>query len=510
MTAMTSTPGQDHPLARPEPAEEVRAHSRFGQRLERRVLRHIQQHNLFSCGERALVAVSGGPDSTALLLILAHLRQALGLHLWLAHFDHGLRRRSERQADRAFVSDLASRLDLPCLFGQGDTRALARAERLSLEEAARALRYRFLAQQAEEQAITSVLTGHTASDQVETVLLHLIRGSGLAGLAGMRPRSPWPFAGHPDLVLVRPLLELSRQETERYCQEEGLSPCLDATNLLLEPLRNRVRHELLPLVRRYNPRIDAALLRLVSAAAADATYLAETAQGFWQALARRRQGSVEFPRLELAALAPAIQSRLLQSACQHLLADSRQAEAVHLHSMVEALAKAGGHRLCLPGGLTFTVDGEVVRLALAGKGPPPPQPIAETVLNIPGRTFVAGWLVEAEALPRDQAHTRPELGQRVGADPYEAFVDYQAVGSHLTVRSRRPGDRFRPLGAGGEQKLQDHLVDAKVPRHQRDAVPLVCAPWCIAWVVGHRLDERAKVGEHTRSVLRLRFQRSEA
>jgi len=499
---MTAKPGQRH--------LNPRAHSRFGQRLERRVLRHIQRHSLFSAGERVLVAVSGGPDSTALLLILAHLRQSLDIHLWLAHFDHGLRRRSERQAERAFVSDLASGLDLPCLFGQGDTRALARAERLSLEEAARALRYRFLAQQAEKQGTTSVVTGHTASDQVETVLLHLIRGSGLAGLAGMRPRSPWPFAGHPDLALVRPLLELSRQETERYCQEGGLSPCLDATNLLLEPLRNRVRHELLPLLRRYNPRIDAALLRLVSAASADAAYLAETAQGFWQALARRRERSVEFPRPELAALAPALQSRLLQSACQHLLADSRQAEAVHLHSMVEALAKSGGHRLSLPGGLAFAVDGEVVRLILAEEEPSRPQPIAEAVLNIPGQTLVAGWQVEAEALPREQAQTCPELRRRVGADPYEAFLDHEAVGSHLTVRSRRPGDRFRPLGAGGEQKLQDHLVDAKVPRHQRDAVPLVCAPWGIAWVVGHRLDERAKVREDTRSVLRLKFQRPKA
>ncbi len=436
-----------------------------------------------------------------MLTILAHLSGsgALDLNLTVAHFDHGLRRRSEREAERSAVSDLAARLGLPLVLGQGDVRAHARQHRLSLEAAARELRYRFLAEEAERLGIKTVATGHTASDQAETVLLHLIRGSGLAGLAGMRPCSPWPFAGHQGLLLARPLLEVARQETERYCQEEGLSACEDVTNLLLEPLRNRVRHELIPLLRRYNPRIDGALLRLASAVAADAAYLEETTSGFWAALATREKGSVSFPRLEVTALSPALQRRLLQSAGQHLLGPDRQVEAVHVQAMVEALAKTGGSRLSLPGGLSFVADSERVRLLVGESELVEAKPIPETALNVPGQTVVGEWTVQAEVLPSERAE--------VSSDAYEALLDAEALGETLVVRGRRRGDRFRPLGLGGEKKLQDYLVDAKVPRHERDAVPLVCAPWGIAWVVGHRIDERAKVREGARQVLRLRFGR---
>jgi len=292
-------------------------------------------------------------------------------------------------------------------------------------------------------------------------------------------------------------LAVSRRHSERYCQEEGLSPCLDATNLLLEPLRNRVRHELLPLLRRYNPRVEQALLRLASAAAADAAYLDETANLFWQALAQRSRRSVQFPRPELAALSSALQSRLLLAAARHLLGDTAQIEAVHLQAMLAALAGRGNRRLSLPGSLAFAAEGESVRLMLGREATA--RAIPETLLTLPGRTKVAGWRIEAETLPAEAAEP--------AADPYEAFLDLDAVGSTLSVRSRRPGDRLRPVGLGGEKKLQDLLVDAKVPQDQRDTVPLVCAAWGIAWVVGHRLDERAKVGPATRTVLRLRFQR---
>jgi tRNA(Ile)-lysidine synthase len=490
---MKAKTGRSHP--------EAQARSRFGQRLERRVFRYIQGHGLFSAAQRALVAVSGGPDSTALLLVLAHLSASGGLKLdlWLAHFDHGLRRRAEREAEKAFLSRLAAKLDLPLLVGQGDVRAHARQHRLSLEEAARELRYRFLAEQAEKAAIDVVATGHTAGDQAETVLMHLVRGSGLTGLAGMKPSSSWPFPGHDDLLLVRPLLAVSRGETERYCQEEGLSPCLDVTNLLLGPLRNRIRHQLLPLLRRYNPKIEAALLRLAAATASDLAYLEGTATAFWDALAVKEKGGVGFPRSELAALPPAIRNRLLQAACQQLLADARQIEAVHIHSMAEALAKPAGSRLSLPGGLAFAVDGEFVRLTVDREEAAKVAPIPETPLVVPGRTTLAGWLIEAETLTGQTVE--------VGADPCEAFLDHQAVGGQLTVRGRRRGDRFRPLGLGGEKKLQDYLVDAKVPRDERDAVPLVCASWGIAWVIGHRIDERVRVREGTRTVLHLKFQR---
>ncbi|MGQ9573331.1 MAG: tRNA lysidine(34) synthetase TilS [Dehalococcoidia bacterium] len=483
---------------------QTQARSRFGQRLERRVLRYIQDRGLLSTAQRVLLAVSGGPDSTALFLVLAHLAasDALKLDLRLAHFNHGLRPQAEREAERVFLAGLAAKLGLPLFVGQGDVRRHARQHRLSVEEAARELRYRFLAQEAEKAAIDVVATGHTADDQAETVLMHLVRGSGLTGLAGMQPSSPWPFPGHQNLLLVRPLLQVTRRDTERYCQEEGLSPCLDATNLLLGPLRNRIRHQLLPLLRSYNPRIEAALLRLAAATASDLAFLDKVARAFWQSLAVQDEGSVSFRRSELAALAPAIRNRLLRTACQQLLADARQIEAVHIQAMAEALAKPAASRLSLPDGLAFAVDGEFARLTLGQQAPAKAGPIPEAPLAVPGRTTVTGWLIETEILPGHSVQLSP--------DPYQAFLDYDALGGQLTVRSRRRGDRFQPLGLGGEKKLQDFLVDAKVPRDERDAVPLVCASWGIAWVVGHRIDQRARVREDTHRVLHLKLRRQDS
>jgi tRNA(Ile)-lysidine synthase len=192
------------------------------------------------------------------------------------------------------------------------------------------------------------------------------------------------------------------------------------------------------------------------------------------------------------------------AAAQHLIGNTPQIEAVHLQAMQTALAdrgpSRGKRRLSLPAGLVFAAQGQSARLTVGEEAAA--RPIPETPLALPGRTKVAGWRVEAKILPAEAAGPVD--------DPYEAFLDLDGVGSTLTVRSRRLGDRLRPLGLGGEKKLQDLLVDAKVPQDQRDGVPLVCAAWGIAWVVGHRLDERAKVGENARTILRLRFRRSKS
>src|SRR5690606_31917664 len=181
---------------------------------------------------RLLLAVSGGPDSTALLVLLAGLRRSLGLQLHVAHLDHGMRSRRTAASEKRFVRDLASRLDVPVTAGQADVRAVAAQQRLSVEDAARRERYAFLSRVAAEAGCEAVATGHTATDQAETVLLHLVRGSGLEGLAGMGPSAPWPFPGSPELRLVRPLLCLTRGDTLAVCDEAGLQPMEDETNLV--------------------------------------------------------------------------------------------------------------------------------------------------------------------------------------------------------------------------------------------------------------------------------------
>jgi tRNA(Ile)-lysidine synthase len=474
--------------------------------LDRRVLRYVRDRAVLRPGERVLAAVSGGPDSTALLLILSRLAPSLDLTLTAAHFDHGLRGRLAARRERSYVEALCRRLGVPLQVGAGDTRAQARTHGLSREEAARELRYAFLAEAAAAAGCTVVATGHTAGDQVETVLLHIIRGSGLAGLAGMTARGPWPLSGREGLDVGRPLLCLRRQETADYCREEGLEPVVDPSNVSPAFLRNRVRLELLPLLRQYNRRIDSALLRLAEAAGADLAVLEGMAA---DVLSPGGGGqAVVLCRRRLAELPEGLRRHALRLAVRRLLGDLRDLHGDHIDALLAGLARGVGYHLDLPRGLRFDVGYEEATLALEREEGaafrPAPSSVFQTAppeapLTVPGVTSWGPWLVEAELRPAD--------GGPPAVDPWQAWLDADVTGEDLRVRSWRPGDRFRPLGLGGEKKLQDFFVDARIPRAQRDAIPLVCGKPGIVWVVGHRIDERARVTEATHRLLRLRFRR---
>lgn len=469
------------------------ANSRLSRQLERKVAAFCHRHALFRPGEGVLVGASGGPDSLALLFILYHLRHALGIKLAIAHFDHQLRRGSA--GDARFVAEVARGLNVPVSLGCGDVRAHARAARLGLEAAARELRYRFLAEAAAAVGAGVVAVGHTADDRVETLLLHLLRGSGLAGLAGLMPSSPWPFPeGGPRLA--RPLLELRRTDTAAYCRQEGLRPRLDPSNQSRRFLRNRLRWELLPELRRYNRRVDGALLRLAAAAAEAEAALASEAEEAFERLARVQGGDVALPIAPVQASPGAVRTRVLRTAYRRAAGWDRELGERHLAAMARVL-QGGAARASLPGGYTLRRAGAEVILA---RGLPAASPVPETVLQCPGVTQVAGWRVEAELLPQE--------GAPLPSGPWEAHLDADEVGPRLWVRSRQPGDRFRPLGLGGTRKLQDFFVDVKVPREEREAVPLVCDEGGILWVVGHRMDERGRVTASTRRVLRLRLHRT--
>lgn len=468
--------------------------SRFTAGIERRVLDFVRKRDVLRPREHVLVAASGGPDSTALLTILARLSSELGLELTVAHFNHMLRGEDEASADLDFVRSLASALEPPLVHGSGDVRARARSNRASLEDTARRLRYAFLAEQAALAGASCVVTGHTLDDQAETVLLHLIRGSGLDGLAGMRPRSPWPFGAGPDIA--RPLLNLRRGETERYCGELGVTPRLDPTNELLEATRNRVRVELVPLLRQFNPRVEEALARMADAVADDAGYLGDIAEDLFEGHARVKPWGVSISRETLRLRPRAESARFVKRAFERAGGEPAELEASHVSAVLE-LARQPPGMISLPGGISVSSDSYSL---LFHKGRrPKPEPIDETRLHVPGVTRAGRWLIKARLC--DAPVSRQ-------ADPLEAHLDPVKTGPDLTVRSRRPGDRLRPLGLGGEKKLQDILVDAKVPAAERDGVPLVCAGDQIAWVVGHCIDERYALDIDTLQALHLVAQRT--
>ncbi|MDD4874732.1 MAG: tRNA lysidine(34) synthetase TilS, partial [Dehalococcoidales bacterium] len=219
--------------------------------IEDRVDRFIREKIMVSTGSCLLLAVSGGADSTCLLHLMVYLKERLGIRLHVAHLDHQLRG-EESVADAVYVIELAHRLGVPVTVSKADVKGYQKKHRLSMEEAAREVRYTFLAETAGAVGAEAIATGHTLDDRVETILLHIIRGTGIHGLTGLKPKSRRRLNGKT-VDIIRPILEISRSETEEYCRKNNLVPRLDSTNLSLPPLRNRVRRKLIPLLKSYNP-----------------------------------------------------------------------------------------------------------------------------------------------------------------------------------------------------------------------------------------------------------------
>ena len=465
-----------------------------------RVKRFIQEHRLVQPDKPLVVAVSGGADSVCLLHVLLQLGGDLGFSLRAAHLNHKLRG-EEADADAHYVAALAQRLEIPATLAEREVRRYQEGKHLSLEEAAREVRYSFLAEVAAATGAGRVAVGHTADDQVETILMHLVRGSGLAGLRGMAPLSRWrSHTGQAELTVVRPLLEVTRAEAAAYCAAHDLAPRADSSNESLAYLRNRFRSELIPLLRRYNPRVSQALLRTAAAAADDLAYFDEEVSRRWGNAVTEQPYGLVLHTGEVRALPPALRRHLLRAALERQLGDLTDVESSHIEAMTRALAGPAGKRLSLPGGLVFYVDYGACILG-RGEGVPCPLPALEGEhrLNVPGETLLPGWRVSARILDPPPPRGEPS--------PWRACLDFDQAGPNLVVRGRRPGDRFQPLGLEASKKLQDFMVDVKIPRPWRSRVPLVCSPQGILWVVGWRVGHLARLTSDTKRALLLEFER---
>jgi tRNA(Ile)-lysidine synthase len=465
---------------------------------DEKVINFVRKQILISAGDKLVVAVSGGADSVCLLHILARHRDDLGVELHAAHLNHQLRS-AESDADADFVFTLTKKLGIPVTIERRDVAAYRDRKGGSLEEAAREVRYKFLADVAYKVGAFKVVTGHTCDDHIETVLMHLLRGAGTTGLRGLQSRSALPYAEKScRLELVRPLLEITRQETVGYCCRHRLASRSDSSNELTSFLRNRIRLELLPVLRSYNPGIDKALLRLADIAGDDITFIEEQASVVWPDLVQKDDEALYLDLNKMLALPPALQRQVFRKAVKELRGGLKDVEADHIEAMVESLSKPAGKTFHLPDGLTlYTEYGRLVLTPTRASVCPLPPFQGTSRINIPGETDLPGWRVRADIIQ-----------QSVGSDNgLTASFDLDKVGQKLVVRRRRPGDRFQPLGMNQTKKLQDFMVDTKIPRTWRDRVPLVSSSRHIMWVVGWRINDRFKVTKKTKRILHLQFER---
>jgi tRNA(Ile)-lysidine synthase len=450
------------------------------------VLAYARREHLFAPGDRVLVAVSGGPDSVALLHLLARLRPELELDLGVAHYDHGLRG-AESRGDADFVAELAQDLGLACHRGQGAVRDAARRDRVSLQMAARKLRLEFFWETRRVHGYARLALGHTADDQVELFWLRLLRGAGLEGLKGMWPAAPGG--------LVRPLLAVGKGVLLAWLAAESLPYRVDASNLSRAYLRNRVRLDLLPhLTREYNPRLAQAIWRTQTLLADDERLLARDTAAAWDRVARELAPDCFALDLDrFFTLEPGLTRRVLRWGVARL-----SPEAALTAAQVESiLALAASDR---SGGILNL--GEEVRAARAGAALHLMTALPEP---FPGATDLPGPPAEVESPPG----WRWRLSRRACRpdDPRPtretAWLDPERAASPLAARAWRPGDRFWPLGAPGPRKLQDFLTDAKIPRWLRPHLPLLASATDILWVPGLRIADPVKLGAAGREALEI-------
>lgn len=482
-----------------------------------RVARFLRAPALVAPGDRVIVALSGGPDSVALLHLLREVARQAGFTLsGIAHLNHRLRG-ADAETDERFCRSLAEQLGLPAFVASDDVAALARDRRCSLEAAGHVARDAFYRRALERLGATLVATGHTADDLAESVLMHAGRGSGLRGLAAIRPR-----AGH----LVRPLLQVERRDVLGYLQERSLPFRQDSSNEDLAIVRNRIRRLVLPAMRdALSPRVVTALGRLAGLAAEDEALLDELARERASRVLLTQRGVVRIDLRSLAGEPLAIRRRLVDEALM-AAGRGRGCGLVHVNAVL-ALAQGArqGARLALPrltvevaGGalvvspVTPTAEDSDPQAQLAPSGPRRHARAAahEARTNpmrqipIPGvlRDEDGRWEMTARlAAPIDQ-----EAARQVAAGGVTAVVDADRAGRDLFVRYWRPGDRVRPLGMAGRRKLQDVFVDARVPRVDRtDVVLVVDASDRILWVAGHCVSEDVRLTEATKGVLILGF-----
>lgn len=478
---------------------------------------YMLRHRLVEPGGCIVVGVSGGPDSVTLLHLLNQLAPRYDLKLHVAHLNHQIR--AEAEADAAFVMDLSAKWKIPCTTESVDLPSLAARKKLSLEEAARRVRYAFLCRVAQNVGAQHIAVGHNADDQAETVLMHFLRGAGPAGLRGILPstrlRDDCTVSNRDgpatNITLIRPLLSTPRAAIEAYCDAHHLETRFDRSNLDTTYFRNRLRHEVLPYLDGVNPGISERLRHLGEIVRADYTLLQEFVRIAWDTLLiDAHPDALVFDLQRWREQPLAIQRAIIRRAAYRLRKHLRDVDFSHVEASVD-VAQHGetGAQATLPHQLWLTIGYETLTIGEVGAlHLPEDRPWLDAgdiiPLSLPGETVLpGGWMLHAQ----EASHWNLDVIIE-NPNPLVAWIDKKALtGAGVPIlRTRREGDRFIPQGMQGSAvRLSDFFINTKVPRQWRDYVPLLVAHNQILWVTGMRLSERALVRPDTEAVIYLRF-----
>jgi tRNA(Ile)-lysidine synthase len=424
----------------------------------------------------------------ALLHALWETRGDFHLSMVVAHLDHGLRPQGEREAN--FVRKAAGKLGIPFFFRKVDVRIWQKEKGLSVQEAGRDLRYAFFRETARANKASKIALGHTADDQAESILMRILRGSGTRGLSGIPPMRGGIF--------IRPLIEVWREEVESYLQEKKVAFLQDPSNQTDQYLRNRVRHELLPLLQRYNPRVQQTLVQMADLFRAEEEFWQEHLEEEFPKVVRN-QGkdclTLDIP--SLAAQRLPVRLRCYRLAIEKVQGHLRGVSLPHILAIENLLeSQEPNQALKLPQGFSVTKAYQALNFSR------PEEEIVPFDHPVPGPGYV-----EIQEIGRGMQFEFQTPRRKVPLEdsPNVALLDFDGLDFPLTIRSFRPGDRFQPLGMEGEKKVKNLFIDCKIPVLQRKRTPLLCQGDRLLWVAGVRIDHRVRLKLETRRALRVEF-----
>ncbi|MBD3414337.1 MAG: tRNA lysidine(34) synthetase TilS [Candidatus Aminicenantes bacterium] len=451
--------------------------------MRSKVIEAIKKYSLFHTGDSVVIACSGGSDSVSLVCVMRALRKQWDLKLIMAHYNHRLR--SEAEKDHAFVQNLASRFSLPFESETGNVREYARKEKMNLEEAGRKLRYRFLKKTARKHGAAKIATGHTMTDQAETVLMRILRGTGSHGLGGIWPKT--------EDGVVRPLILVTRDEVLAYLEQNHIEYRIDESNFDTRFLRNKIRHRLIPYLKNnFDPEIVSHLSRLALITQEEDLFLDDIStkkSALAEVLVKgQRQLDLDF----LKTLPLALQRRVVREYLWQLRGDLWDISYEDIHSVISL---GRGKEFHLEQGLVL--KNQQGRIGVKKNSPKTEFRYlwsAKRALNIEN----TGLIIQGRTGDRDEFSLN-------FYDRKRAFFDRAQLEFPLEVRSRQPGDRYRPLGSPGRQKLKELMRARRIPESDRDQCPVFLSGGEIIWVLGLPISEKHKVTDSTEKVLQIKI-----
>ncbi len=451
-----------------------------------KILEYINEHQMLQEGDTVVAGVSGGADSVCLLFVLLKIRETIPFRLTAVHMNHKIR--EEAGEDAAFVEALCGTWNCPYRYMEADVEAYALGHHMSCEEAGRFLRYQAFAQVLEEEGAEDgkVAVAHNKNDHAETVLFHLLRGSGLAGLTGIHP-----VRGR----VIRPLLCVTRPEIEAFLEENQLAYCIDKTNSEDTYTRNKIRHHMLAYAEQEV--CSQAVSHIYDTSVIVREALAYVDCHTQMAMERCGVASEKDMIFDVAAFEkeePLIQKQLLLMAMERLSENRKDISAVHIRLLLGLFTRQGNASVDLPCGLR--AYREYGRVRLAGRERERAES-APGVLRIPGVTRWGGYRFVCQLLPYEKSQIIPQK-------TYTKWFDYDKISKYLVLRTRQSGDYLMTRGDGGRKSLKAYMIGEKIPQAERDRIPVLADGEHIVWVVGHRISGHYKTDRQTKTVLQIR------